>query len=102
MMINPLNPLDRIRKISEKSKVEPSDKSDFSAKSDSVEISNEGKKRLEIDKAFSIAQSTPEVRLEKINQIKQLIAEGKFDQTYLKTEVLDQVAEKIADSFLGR
>lgn len=102
MMINPLNPIDKIRKVEEKSKVDRAEKGEVSAKKDSVEISSEAKMRLEFDKAQTIASQSPDIRQDKINQIKKVIQDGQFDQTYLKNEVLEQVADKIADSFLGR
>ncbi len=101
MMINPLNPFDKIRKVSEKSKVETPQTGELQAKGDSVEISSEASKRLESQKVFDIALSAPEIRQEKVNEIRDIIARGDFDNRYMNDTVLRQVADRISDSFLG-
>lgn len=107
MMINPLDPFNKVNKIgkvgndSKAAGVDRPSKSGGGSK-DSINISPEAKELLDSQKVSDIAKKAPDIRTEKINQIKKTIAEGNFEQKYLTHEVLDKVADKITDSFLGQ
>lgn len=101
MMINPLNPFENVRKVSEKSNVGKTQQSEIKGKGDSVEISSEASKRLEENRATELAKSAPDVRQEKVDEMRQIIANGQFESRYMNREVLGQVADRIADTFLG-
>ncbi len=68
-------------------------------KSDSVQISSEGKKAAEIAKQTQIVKETPDIRTERVKEIKEKIANGTYD--FNNNEMLEMVADKIA-SFLLR
>ncbi|MDY6934221.1 MAG: flagellar biosynthesis anti-sigma factor FlgM [Spirochaetota bacterium] len=68
-------------------------------KSDSIEISSEGKKAAEIAKYTSIVRETPDIRRDKVNEIKEQIKEGKYDK-FNDNKVLEMVADKIAKNLL--
>lgn len=58
---------------------------------DRVSITPEAKRMAEMQKAFEIVKNTPDVRAEKIEHAKQLIASGE----YSNKEVLDKVVERL-------
>ncbi|MDH5717179.1 MAG: flagellar biosynthesis anti-sigma factor FlgM [Spirochaetia bacterium] len=66
--------------------------------SDSVNISSEAVKAQEFAKSSESVKKTSDVRQEKIKEIKQKLADGKYDT--IDNEILEKVAEKIASSFL--
>jgi len=106
-MINPIDPfnkLNKIGKVSESGKREGIDKvSNGSEKlSDSVNISDQAKERLENQKALDTVKNQPDIRIDKVNQIKKIIQDGSFEQTYFNDKVFREVADKITDSFLGQ
>jgi negative regulator of flagellin synthesis FlgM len=101
MMINPLNPFDNVRKVSDKSNVGKVEQGELKGKSDSVEISSEATKRLQENRASELAKAAPDIRQEKVDEMRQIIANGQFESRYMNREVLTQVADRIADTFLG-
>ncbi|MFW5770607.1 MAG: flagellar biosynthesis anti-sigma factor FlgM [Spirochaetota bacterium] len=68
-------------------------------KSDSVQISSEAKNAAEQAKISQIVKDTPDVRTEKVRDIKTRIAEGTYDK-FDDNKVLEMVAEKIATQLL--
>lgn len=58
---------------------------------DKVSISAEAKKQAELQSALDIVKGTPDVRAEKIERAKQLIASGE----YSNKDILDKVADKL-------
>ena len=68
-------------------------------KSDSVQISSEGKKAAEVAKQTQIVKETADIRADKVKEIKEKIANGTYD--FDNNEMLEMVADKIA-SFLLR
>lgn len=68
-------------------------------KSDSVQISSEAKSAAEQAKISQIVKDTPDVRAEKVRDIKARIAEGTYDK-FDDNKVLEMVAEKIATQLL--
>jgi negative regulator of flagellin synthesis FlgM len=107
MMINPIDPynkLNKIGKVGETGKGEGIQKSSKGSDkiSDSINISDQAKGLLENKRAFEIARNEPDIRTDKVNQIKKTIQDGSFEQTYFNDKVLREVADKITDTFLGR
>ncbi|MDY6968784.1 MAG: flagellar biosynthesis anti-sigma factor FlgM [Spirochaetota bacterium] len=70
-------------------------------KSDSIQISSEGKKAAEISQYTKIVNEAPDIRSEKVNEIKQQIKEGKYDK-FNDNKVLQMVADKIAENLLRK
>jgi negative regulator of flagellin synthesis FlgM len=69
-------------------------------KSDSVEISSEAKKAAEQSKIAHVVKQTPDIRAERVREIKEMIANGtyKFDDD----RIIEKVAEKIAMQLLHK
>lgn len=65
------------------------------AKSDSIQISSEGKLASEIAKTAQMVKETPDMRVERIRELKERIQNGSYD--FNDNKILDRVAEKIAD-----
>jgi len=68
-------------------------------KNDSIQISSEGKQAAEIAKVNKIVNDTPDIRTEKVNKLKEQIANGTYD--FNDDKLLEKVADKIA-TFLMR
>ncbi len=69
-------------------------------KSDSVEISSEAKQAAEQSKIAHIVKQTPDIRAERVKQIKEQIANGTYD--FNDDRIIDKVAEKIAMQLLRK
>ena len=65
--------------------------------SDSVSISTEAQKAQEIASSLSTIKQAPDARKEKIDAIKQKLADGFYEKD---TKILEKVAEKIAQALL--
>lgn len=67
---------------------------------DSIQISNEGKMAAEVARQTQLVREAPDVRTERINQIREQIANGTYD--FNDQRILEMVADRIADSLLRR
>ena len=67
-------------------------------KNDSIQISSEGKKAAETARISQIVRETPDVRAERVAEIKDKIARGEYN--FDDNKILEMVADKIADSLL--
>ncbi len=67
-------------------------------KNDSIQISSEGKKAAETARISQIVRVTPDVRAERVAEIKDKIARGEYN--FDDNKILEMVADKIADSLL--
>ncbi|MFC1669888.1 flagellar biosynthesis anti-sigma factor FlgM [Spirochaetota bacterium] len=70
-----------------------------SNKNDSVQISTEGKKAADISRNAQVIKETPDIRMERVREIKERIDNGSYD--FNDNKMLERVADKIA-SFLLR
>ena len=86
-----------INNISETKKSKPVSGKKEDIKSDSIQISSEGKQAAETAKLTQVIKETPDVRMERIRDIKQRINDGTYD--FNDNKMLEMVADKIA-SFL--
>ncbi len=59
--------------------------------SDSAEISTEAKQRLEEEKISALIKNTPDIREEKVNEVREKLARGDYN----KEEIINVVAERI-------
>ena len=66
---------------------------------DSVQISSEGKMAADVARQTQIVRETPDVRTEKVSQLREQIASGEYN--FNDDRILEMVADKIA-SFLLR
>ncbi len=67
-------------------------------KTDSIQISNEGKQAAEIAKTSQLIKETPDIRVERVKELKARIQNGTYD--FDNNQMLEKVAEKIADFLL--
>ena len=70
-----------------------------SNKNDSVQISTEGKKAADISRNTQVIRETPDVRMDRVKEIKEQIDNGSYD--FNDNKMLEKVADRIA-SFLLR
>ena len=94
-----IDKIGNINNIIESKKTKSVSDSKETNKSDSLQISSEGKKAAEIAKQSQLVKETSDVRSEKVKAIKEQIANGTYD--FNDDKVLEMVADKIA-SFLLR
>ena len=92
MTIERVGPLDHLSKIR---KNEGQTKSKKSQKKDSVQFSDEARAKAELYKAVEVAKSAPTVRPDRIAEVKKKLE----DPSYISKEKIEQVAEKIMESF---
>ena len=86
-----------INNISETKKSKPVTGKKEDIRSDSIQISSEGKQAAETAKLAQVVKETPDVRMDRIREIKQKINDGTYD--FNDNKMLEMVADKIA-SFL--
>ena len=87
-----------INNISETRKGKPVSAKKEETRTDSVQISSEGKQAAETAKNIQIIKDTPDLRLDKVKDIKQRINDGTYD--FNDNKVLEMVADKIANFLL--
>ena len=92
MTIDKLGPIDPVSKFNKTNKT---DRKDKTSKSDSVNISSDAKNMSEVYKAIEEVKLSPDIRLEKIEEIKKKLQ----DPNYIDQKVLESVADSIMDSF---
>jgi negative regulator of flagellin synthesis FlgM len=92
MTIEGLGPVDPISKYN---KTEKTAKPNNKEKSDSIDVSAEAKSMGEMYKAAEKVKQAPEVRTEKVEEIKEKLK----DPSYISDKVINTVAERIMESF---
>ncbi len=70
-------------------------------KTDQVEISSEGKKAAEFSRYAQVVKDTPDIRQEKVREIKARIQDGTYDK-FNDDQVLQMVADRIATYLLRK
>ncbi|HSV97170.1 MAG TPA: flagellar biosynthesis anti-sigma factor FlgM [Spirochaetota bacterium] len=68
---------------------------------DSIQISSEGKKAAEIGLYTQIVRETPDIRTERVREIKEQIQNGTYDK-FEDDKILSMVADKIARNLLRK
>ena len=68
-------------------------------KADSLEISSTGKQAAEISKYTQIVKDAPDIRSDKVDEIKQQIKDGTYEK-FNDNKVLEMVADKIANALI--
>ena len=87
--IGPLEPASNIKKTERHSRIKS--KSDV----DSINVSEEARSKAEILKATAAAKTAPDIRLERIADVKRKLQ----DPNYLSDEVIDKTADNILKAF---
>jgi negative regulator of flagellin synthesis FlgM len=94
-----IDKIGNINNIIEPKKSNPVASAKETKKKDSIEISSEGKKAADASKVAQLVKETSDVRVDRIQEIKEQIANGTYN--FDDPKMLDMVAERIA-SFLMR
>ncbi len=92
MTINRVGPTDPINNVNRNSKVQKT--ADIKA-DDSISVSKSAIDRAELIKTAGIVNNSPDIRLDKVNEIKAKLQ----DPNYINDAVINSVAEKIMDDF---
>lgn len=69
-------------------------------KNDSIQISSEGKKAAELAKLSHAVKETPDMRMDRVNEIKEKIASGTYN--FNDEKILEMVADRIANFLLRK
>jgi negative regulator of flagellin synthesis FlgM len=94
-----IDKIGNINNIVEPKKTRATGKASEVSKNDSIQISSEGKKAAELAKINHAINNTPDIRAEKVQDIKARIQDGSYN--FDDNSVLEMVADKIA-AFLLR
>jgi len=94
MIIDRLNSIDPIR---DPQKSSLGGRAGKVAGGDSISISNDAAQKADLYKAFEIAKSAPEVRADRVAELKAKINEP----SYIDDAVVSMTADKIVDQLLG-
>jgi len=92
MKIDRMGSVDPLRKYNKTSKTQ---KNASAEKGDSITLSAEAKSRAEMFKASEIAKSAPDVRMDRVEEVRQKLQ----DPSYIDDKVLGSVADSIMDLF---
>lgn len=95
-----IDKIGNINNIIDPKKSKPISSTKTAKKNDSIQISNEGKKAAEIAKTIQIVKESPDIRLDRVNEIKEKIQNGEYN--FNDNKILEMVADKIADFLLKR
>jgi negative regulator of flagellin synthesis FlgM len=90
-----IDKIGNINNIIEPKKSNPVTSAKETKKKDSVQISSEAKNAAEVSKLAQIVKDVPDIRIERIKEIKAQIANGTYN--FDKPEILEMVADRIAN-----
>lgn len=93
-----INKIGNVNNIVEPKKTKPSTGAKETRKNDSIQISSEGKKAAEIAKDAQIVNQASDVRTDRVNELKEKIANGSYD--FNDSKILEMVADRIANFLL--
>lgn len=95
-----IDKIGNIKNIIEPKKAHATTGSKDVKKNDSIQISSEGKKAAEMSKFSQIVKETPDIRVDRVNEIKEKIASGTYD--FNNDKILEMVADRIANFLLRK
>jgi negative regulator of flagellin synthesis FlgM len=87
--IGPLEPASNIQKTEKPSRLRPK------GGTDSINVSEEARSRSEIFKATETAKTAPDVRLDRVEEVKRKLQ----DPSYPSEEVIEKTAEGVMKAF---
>ncbi len=96
-----IDKIDNINNIVDAKRTKSVSKNTELKKTDSLEISSEGKQAAKIAEYTRIVKDVPDIRIDKVNAIKEQIENGTYDK-FTDEKVLKMVADKIADNLLRK
>jgi negative regulator of flagellin synthesis FlgM len=88
-----IDKIGNINNIIEPKKSNPVTTAKETKKKDSVQISSEAKNAAEVAKLSQVVKETSDIRVERVKEIKAMIAEGTYN--FDNPEILEKVADKI-------
>lgn len=94
-----IDKIGNINNIAETKKNKPVSSKNETSRGDSIHISTEGKQAAETARNIQIIKETPDIRADRVKEIKAKIDNGTYD--FDNKQILEMVADKIA-SFLLR
>ena len=94
-----IDKIGNINNITETKKNKPVSSKNETSRGDSIHISTEGKQAAETARNIQIIKETPDIRADRVKEIKSKIDNGTYD--FDNKQILEMVADKIA-SFLLR
>lgn len=87
--VGPVDPVPNLKKTQKTQQTRNQDKTD------SISLSEEARSKAEVYTATEIAQRSPDVRLDRIEEVKKKLE----DPSYLSDEVIEATAEKLMEEF---
>jgi negative regulator of flagellin synthesis FlgM len=95
-----IDKIGNINNIIEPKKSNPVTNAKEIKKKDSIQISSEGKMAAQVSKLSQVVKETPDIRVERVQQIKEQVANGSYD--FNDPKILEQVADRIANFLLRK
>ncbi|HOO71859.1 MAG TPA: flagellar biosynthesis anti-sigma factor FlgM [Spirochaetota bacterium] len=95
-----IDKIGNINNIIEPKKSRSAGASKETKKEDSIQISSEGKKAAELSKVAQAVKDTPDIRLDRVKEIKEKIASGTYN--FNDEKILEMVADRIANFLLRK
>lgn len=92
MTIDPLGPIEPPSNFKKLDKPERPRKTD---QSDTINVSSEARYKAEVYHATELAKRSPEIRMDRVQEIKKKLE----DPSYISDWMIDQVADRIMESF---
>jgi len=92
MTIERVGPLDPIQNLKKSGKSRRPDNKNVA---DSISLSPEAKSKSEIYNAIEIARSTPDIRLDRVEEVKRKLQ----DPNYITEKVVDELADRLMELF---
>lgn len=92
MTIEGLGPIDAVQKYNKQNKLQ---KAENQAKPDDISFSSEAKAMGELYKATEEVKLAPDVRMDRVEEVKAKLA----DPNYINDKVVEGVADKLMDVF---
>ena len=96
-----IDKIGNINNIVETKNTKSVSKTKSTGKADSIQISSEAKNAAEVARYAKIVQDAPDIRVDKVREIKAKIEDGSYDK-FTDDKVLQMVADKIANSLLRK
>ncbi len=96
-----IDKIENINNIVEPKRTKSVSKNTELKKTDSLEISSEGKKAAKIAEYNQIVKDIPDIRADKVNAIKEQIENGTYTK-FTDEKVLEMVADKVAINLLRK
>ncbi|MFH0974654.1 MAG: flagellar biosynthesis anti-sigma factor FlgM [Spirochaetota bacterium] len=96
-----IDKIENINNIVDTKRTKSVSKNTEQKKTDSLEISSEGKKAAKIAEYIQIVKDVPDIRIDKVNAIKEQIENGTYDK-FTDNKVLEMVADKIATNLIRK